>query len=90
MDKQHLLQLLAKSRDLLSSRVMVETLPERHTIGREADFLALAMRRRAVTADNDGEHVFYVSYDLKTYKPAPDWLNPKYWAIPHMWDKARW
>lgn len=89
LDKQRLLQLLAKARDLLSSRVVVETLPAEHTDWKEADFLALAMRRRAVTADTDGEHVFY-GYDLKTYKPAPDWLNPKYWANPHMWDKARW
>ena len=89
LDKSTLLQLFAKARDLLSSRVVVECAVEQNPQWQEADFLGLAMRRRAVTAAADGEHVFY-GYDLKTYKPAPDWLNPKYWANPHMWDKARW
>lgn len=89
LEKPSLLPLLAKARDLLSNRVVVETVPERHTHWKETDFLALAMHRRAVMTDADGEHVFY-GYDLKTYKPTPDWLNPKYWANPHMWDKARW
>ncbi len=89
LDKTVLLQLLAKARDLLSSRVLVEWVAEQYPQWQEADFLGLAMRRRAITAEADGEHVFY-GYDLKTYKPAPDWLNPKYWANPHMWDKARW
>lgn len=89
LDKPMLLQLLAKSRDLLSSRVVVECPLEQCPQWQEADFLALAMRRRAVMAGATCEHVFY-GYDLKTYKPAPDWLNPKYWANPHMWDKARW
>lgn len=89
LDKTALLQVLAKARDLLSSRVLVEWVADLHPQWQEADFLGLAMRRRAVTAEADGEHVFY-GYDLKTYKPAPDWLNPKYWANPHMWNKARW
>ena len=89
LDKQTLLQLLAKARDLLSSKVVVEHPLEQAPHWQETDFLGLAMRRRAVTEASDGEHVFY-SYDLKTYKPVPDWLNAKYWANPHMWDKARW
>lgn len=89
LDKIALLQVLAKARDLLSSRVLVEWVADQYPQWQEADFLGLAMRRRAVTAEADGEHVFY-GYDLKTYKPAPDWLNPRYWANPHMWDKARW
>lgn len=89
LDKTTVLQLLAKARDLLSSRVLVEWVADQYPHWQEADFLGLAMRRRAVTAEADGEHVFY-GYDLKTYKPAPDWLNPKYWANPHMWNKARW
>lgn len=89
LDKNQLLQLLAKSRDLLSGKVVVEHPVTVATDWQEADFLALAMRRRAITAEADGEHVFY-SYDLKTYKPVPDWLNARFWANPHMWDKARW
>jgi len=89
LDKHRLLSLIAKSRDLLSSRVMIEWEPQSGQDWQEADFLALAMRRRAVLEDNGTERIYY-SYDLKTYKQVPDWLNPKYWANPHMWDKARW
>lgn len=88
-DKTRLTQLLAKARDLLSSKVVVEHPVAQATDWQEADFLGLAMRRRAVTSGPEGEHVFY-SYDLKTYKTVPDWLNAKYWANPHMWDKSRW
>jgi len=29
-------------------------------------------------------------FDIRTYKPAPDWLNAKNWANPEQWDKNRW
>ncbi|MFO7858575.1 MAG: DUF6231 family protein [Ectothiorhodospiraceae bacterium] len=29
-------------------------------------------------------------FDIATYKTTPDWLNPRYWANPEMWDKYRW
>lgn len=89
LDRQRLLSLIAKARDLLSSRVMIEWELQSGQDWQEADFLALAMRRRAVTEQNGTERIYY-SYDLKTYKQVPDWLNSKYWANPHMWDKARW
>lgn len=89
LPKNRLLQLMAKARDLLSGKVVVEHPVSQAPQWQEADFLALAMRRRAVTEAADGEHVFY-SYDLKTYKTVPDWLNARFWANPHMWNKARW
>lgn len=89
LPKTRTLMLIAKARDLLASRVMVECLPDQQSDWQEADFLALALRRRAVMESSDGLRLYY-GYDLKTYKQVPDWLNPKYWANPHMWDKARW
>ncbi|HVK99502.1 MAG TPA: DUF6231 family protein [Dongiaceae bacterium] len=83
------LALIAKARDLLASRVLVEWRPETHQEWVDADFLALAMRRRAVMEADGGTQVYY-GYDLRTYKQVPDWLNPKYWANPQMWNKARW
>ena len=88
-DKAQLVSLIAKARDLLSSRILVEWAPDNCPNWQETDFLALAMRRRAET-ETAGVRRIYYSYDLKTYKQVPDWLNPKYWANPHMWDKARW
>lgn len=46
-----------------------------------ADFLALGMQR----LDEADGHTLY-AFDLHTYKPAPDWLNAKYWAHPERWE----
>ncbi len=45
------------------------------------DFLAFGMQRLAEAEDG---HLLYL-FDLHTYKPAPDWLNAKYWAHPELW-----
>lgn len=29
-------------------------------------------------------------YDIASYKAVPDWLNPRHWAHPERWNKARW
>jgi hypothetical protein len=45
------------------------------------DFLAFGMQR---LAEADDGHLLYL-FDIHTYKPAPDWLNAKYWAHPELW-----
>jgi hypothetical protein len=35
-------------------------------------------------AEADDGYLLYL-FDLHTYKPAPDWLNSKYWAHPERW-----
>lgn len=45
------------------------------------DFLAFGMQR---LAEADDGQLLYL-FDLHTYKPAPDWLNAKYWAHPELW-----
>lgn len=35
------------------------------------------------------EHAVW-AYDIARYKPAPDWLNPRYWANPERWNQDRW
>lgn len=45
------------------------------------DFLAFGMQR---LAEAEGGQLLYL-FDLHTYKPAPDWLNAKYWAHPELW-----
>lgn len=39
--------------------------------------------------DTDGKRVWY-EFDIATYKTTPDWLNPRHWANPMLWDKYRW
>lgn len=46
------------------------------------DYLSLGMQRLA-EADDAGRALYL--FDLHTYKPAPDWLNSKYWAHPELW-----
>lgn len=46
------------------------------------DYLSLGMQRLA-EADEQGRSLYL--FDLHTYKPAPDWLNAKYWAHPERW-----
>ncbi|MFW6041456.1 MAG: DUF6231 family protein [Guyparkeria sp.] len=29
-------------------------------------------------------------FDIHDYKQTPDWLNPRNWANPELWDKYRW
>ena len=82
------MQLVAKCRDLLSSRVLIEMGPESVLV--EADMLAMAFTRYAVTESSPHQEYRYFYFDLKTYKPVPDWLNPKFWANPQNWDKFRW
>lgn len=46
------------------------------------DFLSLGMQR-LVEADACGNALYL--FDLHTYKPAPDWLNSRFWANPDRW-----
>lgn len=86
-EKDRLMQLVAKSRDVLSSRVLLECGSDAAL--KEEDMLALAFSRYAIT-DADNREYRYYYFDLKTYKTVPDWLNPKFWANPQNWDKFRW
>lgn len=77
--------LIAKCRDQLSQRVVLELNLDDANGMTETECLALGFVRCAMTESNR-----YYLFDLKTYKPVPDWLNPKFWANPQNWDKYRW
>lgn len=47
------------------------------------DYLSLGMQR--LYGPDSGQQCVY-AFDLHSYKPAPDWLNPKYWAHPERWE----
>lgn len=78
-------ELIAKCRDQIASRVLLEVREGEAGEMTETECLALGFVRCAIT-----ERHHYYLFDLKTYKPAPDWLNPKFWANPQNWDKFRW
>lgn len=35
-----------------------------------------------------GAHLY--RFDIATYKVTPDWLSPRHWAHPELWDRYRW
>ena len=37
-----------------------------------------------------GHPLMLCTYDIANYKRTPDWLNPRHWANPELWDKYRW
>lgn len=81
-------QLLGGLRDRWAEEVLI--------LHRERDdgwdlntFLALGFRREPAAAAGAPGHAVYRT-SLYDYKLTPDWLNPRFWANPEMWGKARW
>lgn len=37
-----------------------------------------------------GDPLSLYGFDIASYKRTPDWLNPRHWAHPELWDKYRW
>lgn len=87
------LHLLSSLRDLHARRLLA-FLPvaawQVRADGWQPDTLrALALQQQArITQDEQELEVW--SYDIRTYKAVPDWLNPKFWANPENWNKYRW
>jgi len=82
------LHLLSALRDL-HARQLLAFVPVTAYGWQEDDLLALALQRQA-RFEHDGEVYEAWSYDIRTYKAVPDWLNPKFWANPENWNKYRW
>ena len=50
---------------------------------------ALGLQQQARFEQN-GALIEAWSFDIRTYKAVPDWLNPRFWANPENWNKYRW
>lgn len=85
--------LLARLRDLHGGRfallVPLEAPCVRPSCWEENDLLAFGMQRLGRYGQG-GERLGLYGFDLATYKPTPDWLNPRFWANPEQWDKSWW
>jgi hypothetical protein len=79
-------RLIAALRDLLARQLLL-FVPEK--LLDDTTLLGLALTRQA-RFDVEGEHWQAWSYDIRTYKSVPDWLNPKFWANPENWNRFRW
>lgn len=79
-------QLIAVMRDLLARQLLVfvpENLLDSTTL------ISLGLSRQA-RYELEGKSWQAWTYDIRTYKSVPDWLNPKFWANPENWNKYRW
>ena len=73
-------RLLASLRDRANRPVVVHL---GETVDDRLKMIALGYR---AAEGNDPVYVF----DINDYKETPDWLSPRNWANPEMWDKYRW
>ncbi len=81
---------LARLRDLYCERVLLFT-PTASGTPRgwsPATLRALGFVRLFQTPGEAGWGLY--GFDLYDYKATPDWLNPRYWANPELWDRYRW
>jgi hypothetical protein len=76
--------LLAALRDRLAARSVLWLDLARAPLG-ENDLRGLGFRLHA----HDGTQLL-ASFDLYDYKDQPDWLNPRHWAHPELWNRFRW
>lgn len=90
LDQQHdtreARQLIAVMRDLLARQLLL-FVPENLLDG--STLIGLGLTRQA-QYELEGESWQAWTYDIRTYKSVPDWLNHKFWANPENWDKYRW
>lgn len=76
--------LLAALRDLEARHVVLLVDLARSPLP-EAELRALGFRLHA----RDGEQALF-GFELYDYKERPEWLSPRHWAHPELWDKFRW
>ncbi|PWG63943.1 hypothetical protein DEM34_07040 [Spiribacter halobius] len=81
--------LLGRLRDVYAGQVLVigpaspREAWSRHTL------IGLGFRGFGATLDGNHRRPWY-QFDIVDYKVTPDWLSPRHWAHPELWDKFRW
>lgn len=83
------LNLVSALRDLHARQLLVFVASGQDAGIGEHALRALALQQQA-RFEQDGELREAWSYDIRTYKAVPDWLNPRFWANPENWNKYRW
>jgi hypothetical protein len=78
--------LLALLRDRLAETLYCLAEPAQWPAAR---MLALGLRPLGTYPQVGGGMALY-HFDFYDYKRTPDWLNPRHWSNPELWDKHRW
>jgi hypothetical protein len=83
------IHLVSRLRDVHAAQVIVIGARESATqLGRQ-QLIGLGFRRWATTGEAAQRRRWY-EFSLADYKVTPDWLNPRHWANPELWDRYRW
>jgi len=95
LDKAEAFRLMARLRDLYTSRFCVAVRIGDHGPAMKSrwsrnDLLALGMMLVNRYEDDQRRQTQLYKYDIATYKPTPRWLSPENWANPELWNKYRW
>ena len=53
------------------------------------DMIALGLVPQSGWPDGEDTQALYY-FSIHDYKRTPDWLNPRFWAHPELWDRYRW
>ncbi|MCS4503239.1 hypothetical protein KBTX_01083 [wastewater metagenome] len=81
--------ILARLRDLCARHVLVATHDGAAAPWRRRDLVGLGYVHLGDCVEGRRE-VRLFEFDISTYKTTPDWLSPRNWANPEMWDRYRW
>lgn len=87
-DHGHASAVIAALRDVYARRVLL-FLPPAAFQWKSENLLGLGLTLLA-NYEIDGQAYQAWSFDIRTYKSVPDWLNPRFWANPENWNKFRW
>ncbi|SCZ54631.1 DUF6231 family protein [Thiohalomonas denitrificans] len=82
-------QLLARLRDLHGGHFAVQLPAESHSAWSDNELRAFGLVLLARCNDPSSPDRLW-GFDIRTYKPTPEWLNPKFWAHPELWDRYWW
>lgn len=81
--------LLGRLRDVYAGRVLVIGPARQREAWSRHILIGLGFRGFGATRDGDRRRPWY-QFDIIDYKVTPDWLSPRHWAHPELWDKYRW
>lgn len=82
------LHVLSALRDLHARQVLA-FIPLQAYGWHEDTLLGLGLQQQARFQHGD-DIIEAWSFDIRSYKSVPDWLNPRFWANPENWNKHRW
>jgi len=85
---QQAVTLVSHLRDVCAEQVLVIGSQNANTLDR-GTLTSLGFHRWQKSLDGADNRTWFI-FDLAHYKVTPDWLNPRHWANPELWDKYRW